>query len=37
MGLFDWITGGQKAPEGVERRAEADLRAALLGVDRETA
>jgi hypothetical protein len=37
MGLFDWLTGSKQAPAGVPRQSVEALRAALLGVNRETA
>lgn len=37
MGLFDWLTGNKPAPEGAKRQSEAELREALMAVNRETA
>jgi hypothetical protein len=37
MGLFDWLTGSKAAPAGVARQPAAELRARLLGVNRDTA
>jgi hypothetical protein len=37
MGLFDWLTGSKAAPEGVARKPVAQVRADLLGINRDTA
>lgn len=37
MGLFDWLTGTKQPQDGVAPRAAADVRAALLAVNRDTA
>jgi hypothetical protein len=37
MGLFDWLTGSKAAPAGVARQPASELRARLLGVNRDTA
>ena len=37
MGLFDFITGSKKAPKGVAKKSVADLRTALLALNREGA
>ncbi len=37
MGLFDWLTGSKVAPAGVPKQSPETLRAALLGVNRDTA
>jgi hypothetical protein len=37
MGMFDWLTGRKPAPAGVKRQSVAKLRAALMGVNRDTA
>lgn len=37
MGIFDFITGSKSAPAGVPRQPKADLREALLGLNRESA
>lgn len=37
MGIFDFLTGTTAAPAGVTRQPAATLRAALLGLNRDTA
>jgi hypothetical protein len=37
MGLFDWLTGNKPAPAGIKPQSEADLRSALMAVNRVTA
>src|SRR3982750_2076481 len=37
MGLFDFITGSKAAPAGVAKKPVAELRAALLALNRDTA
>lgn len=37
MGLFDWLTGNKPAPAGVKRQSAAKLKAALMGVNRDSA
>ena len=37
MGLFDFITGSKSAPAGVARVSPADLKARILGLNRDTA
>jgi hypothetical protein len=37
MGLFDWLSGTKKPAAGVAPRSAADVRAALLAVNRPTA
>jgi hypothetical protein len=36
MGLFDWLTGNKPAPRGVKRQSAARLKAALMGVNRDS-
>lgn len=37
MGLFDWLTGTKKPAAGVAAKSKAEVRAALLAVNRPTA
>lgn len=37
MGMFDFITGSKSAPAGVARVSPAELKARILGLNRETA
>jgi hypothetical protein len=37
MGLFDFITGSKSAPAGVARVSPAELKARILGLNRDTA
>jgi hypothetical protein len=37
MGLFDWLTGTKRPAAGVALKSEAEVRAALLAVNRKTA
>ena len=37
MGLFDFLTGTRAPPAGIARRSTADLRKALLAINRKTA
>ena len=37
MGLFDWLTGTKRPPQGVAAKSKADVRAALLAINRPTA